>query len=462
MRTYSLNPGLSTPLYEQLYRAIVHDIVSGSISGGERLPSRRALAEHLNVSRVTVEAAYSQLLAEGYITSRPRSGYYAEYLEIPPAVPPAELPPKAPAVPAPPGASASHFPFSVWAKLMRNVLLDHRDLLLLPPPNTGLPQLRQAIAGLLHRSYGMTVSPEAIVIGAGAEYLYTILVQLLGREYRYGLETPGHRKAWQVLEANGISPRPLALDDLGIVPASAEREQVNVLLASPGHQFPTGIVMPITRRQQLMTWLSAEDHRWLIEDNYDSEFRFSGRIIPSMFSMDTSGRVIYLNTFSKTITPALRISYLVLPHALLQKYRQQLGFYSCTVPSFEQLTLAKFIEDGYFEKHVSRMKRRYRLLRDRLVELLRRSPLKDLVEIRGAEAGLHFILKPSVPCGKELEQQLAQAGFRAADLSGFYHPPQEPQGEILIQYSDLEEGDLPRLIALLETIIPGKEPISHD
>ncbi len=458
MLTYSLDPSRPMPLYQQLYRAILADLLSGAIAGGTRLPSRRALAEHLNVSRVTVEAAYGQLLAEGYITSRPRSGYYAEQLELHPL--PEPIPHREPVLPlpTPPTASASHFPFSVWAKLMRTVLLDHRELLLLPPPNTGLSQLRQAIAGLLHRSYGMNVSPDAIVIGAGAEYLYTILIQLLGRDLVYGLETPGHRKAWQVYEANAVSPRPVSLDESGVCLSSLEQSGSNVLHASPGHQFPTGIVMPITRRQQQMSWLGGSQDRWLIEDNYDSEFRFSGRIIPSMFSMDTTGRVIYLNTFSKTITPALRISYMVLPPALMQLYQAKLGFYSCTVPSFEQLTLAKFRDEGYFEKHVSRSKRRYRLLRDRLLELLRQSPLKHAVKICGADAGLHFLLKlnPFADTA-ELQRRLAQAGIRAYSLSDFYHPPRTQSQELLIQYSDLEEAELPRLVSLLEAMILGKE-----
>ena len=456
MRTYVLDPASKTPLYEQLYRALKEDILSGAIAGGEKLPSKRALAEHLNVSRITVENAYHQLLAEGYLVSRPRSGYYAEKLEAmprPQAAGTARLPMP---VPAPPPPSAGQFPYSVWAKLMRGVLLDRHDQLLLPPPNTGLPDLRQAIAGMLGRSRGMAVNPDCIVIGAGAEYLYNILLQLLGRDNRFGLENPGHRKLRQVYEANGVTVCPVALDGSGVEMNALLASGANVLHISPSHQYPTGIVTPIGRRRQLMAWLGSRPDRWLVEDDYDSEFRFTGKVIPTMFSMDAIGRVIYMNTFSKTITPALRISYMILPEALMNRYQRLLGFYSCTVPSFEQLTLARFLDEGYFEKHVSRMRRHYRLLRDRFLALLRQSPLAERMEIQSHEAGLHFLLKLDTNLPDEtVERRLAAAGVHAAGLSRFKTGPaaEADRGRVVISYSDLAEADLPRVIRLLEGLV---------
>lgn len=456
MRTYVLTPGGKTPLYEQLYRAIKKDILSGVIVGGEKLPSKRALSEHLNISRVTVEAAYDQLVTEGYLQARPRSGYYAETLEVLPGRLPQSPSPVTNTPTAPPALSAGHFPFSVWAKLMRGVLLDQRDVLLQTPPNTGLPALRQAIAGLLRRSRGMEVSPENIVIGAGAEYLYNILLQLLGRDKHYGLENPGYPKIRQVYAANGVTICPIPLDEQGICATALSRSDVQVLHLSPGHQFPTGIVMPITRRQQLMAWLDAHPDRWLIEDDYDSEFRFDRRPVPTMYSMDTIGRVIYLNTFSRTITPALRISYMILPPELMARYRETLSFYSCTVPSFEQLTLARFLDEGYFEKHVSRMKRHYRLLRDRFLQLLRQSPKAASMAVQGDEAGLHLLLhlRTSLP-DEELEQRLADEGLRAAGLYRFQSglSPADISGRVVLQYADLADADLPRVVQLLETLV---------
>ena len=456
MRTYVLDTNSKTPLYEQLYRALKEDILSGEIKGGEKLPSKRTLAEHLNISRITVENAYNQLVTEGYLVSKPKSGYYAETLEaLPRRLPSVRQSQPAVMVP-PPTVSAGQFPFSIWARLMRSVLLDQHDLLLQSPPNTGLPELRHAIAGMLRRSRGMEVSPENIVIGAGAEYLYNILIQLLGKDLRYGLENPGHRKIRQVYEANGVDICPISLDESGVSFASLLFSHANVLHFSPGHQYPTGVVMPIVRRRQLMNWVGGRENQWLIEDDYDSEFRFSGRMVPTMYAMDTLGRVIYLNTFSRTITPALRISYMILPDELMERYRQKLGFYSCTVPSMEQLTLARFLDDGHFEKHVSRMKRHYRLLRDQLLKLLRQSCKADRMTVQGDEAGLHFLLRlDTVLSDDAIEQRLAEGGIRAACLRHYAVglPEEAVQGRVVIQYSDLAEEDLPRLVDLLETLV---------
>ena len=458
MRTYVLDPNSQTPLYEQLYRALKEDMLCGAIAGGEKLPSKRALAEHLSVSRITVENAYSQLLAEGYLVSRPRSGYFAEKLE---ALPGGRPKPPAPAMEEQPQPtpSAGCFPYSVWARLMRGVLLDRHDRLLQPPPNTGLSDLRQAIAGMLLRSRGMETDPNCIVIGAGAEYLYNILIQLLGRDNVFGLEDPGHRKIRRVYAANGLQVRSVALDDSGVELDALAASGATVLHISPNHQFPTGIVTPIARRRQLMAWV-GNGERWLVEDDYDSEFRFAGKVIPTMFSMDTTGRVIYLNTFSKTITPALRISYMILPPALMARYRTLLGFYSCTVPSIEQLTLARFLDEGYFEKHVSRMRRRYRLLRDQFLTLLRQSPLAGRMEVQGHEAGLHFLLKLDTRASDEtIERTLADAGIRADSLAKYRQDPAAgaDRGRVVIQYSELEEADLPRVIGLLEGLVGNEE-----
>ena len=454
MRTYVLDPNTKTPLYEQLYRALKEDILSGAIAGGEKLPSKRTLAEHLSVSRITVENAYSQLLAEGYLCSRPRSGFYAEHLEALPGLMPRAAEPVAEEQTVPP-PSAGQFPYSIWARLMRGVLLDRHDQLLLPPPNIGLPDLRRAIAGMLLRSRGMEVDPNCIIIGAGAEYLYNILIQLLGRDNVFGLENPGHRKIRRVYEANGLEIRDVTLDDSGVDMDALAASGTTVLHISPNHQFPTGIVTPIARRRQLMAWVSGGD-RWLVEDDYDSEFRFSGKVIPTMFSMDRTGRVIYMNTFSKTITPALRISYMILPKGLMARYHRLLGFYSCTVPSFEQLTLARFLDEGYFEKHVNRMRRHYRLLRDRFLTLLRQSDLSDRMTVRGHEAGLHFLLELDTGLPDPvIEQTLADGGIRAASLTRFETGPaaEAARGRVVIQYTDLAEADLPGVVELLEGLV---------
>jgi len=331
--------------------------------------------------------------------------------------------------------------------------MERREQLLQPAPNLGLHELRCAIAGMLRRSRGFSPDPGCIVIGAGAEYLYNILIQLLGRENCYGLEDPGHGKIARVYEANAVAVAPVALDENGVAMQALERSGATVMHLSPGHQFPTGIVTPIWRRRQLMAWLAGQPNRWLIEDDYDSEFRFGGKPIPTMFSMDDVGRVIYMNTFSKTITPALRISYMILPKALMARYHSLLGFYSCTVPSFEQLTLARFLDEGYFEKHVSRMRRHYRLLRDDFLALLHASACADRITVQGHDAGLHMLLQLHTDLSDSaIEQRLAKEGFRAAALRRYAMNPaaEGQQGCVVISYSDLERAQLPRLIQVLE------------
>ena len=460
IQTYSLDRG-GAPLYEQLYCALKADILSGVLPGGGKLPSGRALSEHLGVSRVTVETAYAQLLAEGYVTSRERAGYFVE------AVTPAAqaLPEPEPAVPDAPEPSAAQtpparqFPFSVWARLMRGVLLDRRGDLLQSVPDAGLWALREAVAGELYRQRGVRVSPEQVYIGAGAEYFYNLLIQFLGREKIFALEEPGHRKIARVYQANGVQMRPIRMDGDGVLPALVGQSGADVLHISPSHHYPTGTVMPITRRQALMRWLTEGPERYLIEDDYDSEFRFTGLPIPTMQSMDQSGRVIYMNTFSRTIAPALRISYMILPKALLARWRETMGFYSCTVPSFEQMTLTRFLAEGYFEKHLNRMKKHYRAVRGALLKTLAEPPCAGCFRVHDAGAGLHFVLEaPSAPEPERLRALLRQAGLHAALLADFYAGAPEPEAArcIVLDYADAEPEALQGALRRLAAEITGR------
>ena len=350
MLTYELKKAPGVPLYEALYRCIRRDILSGKLAAGEKLPSKRALAAHLEVSKITVEAAYNQLLAEGYIRSQEKVGYFAENLQKLPS--PAPIP-EAAAQHAEDlidltGDSPSHFPFSVWSRLQREVMLDLGEGLLLPLHKQGLPQLRCAIARHLQQFRGMQVDPDNILIGAGTDFLYNLLVQLLGRDKRYGVEEPGYSKIQKIYEAAGAACNLLNLDKEGVDPEDLGDTQV--LHISPSHHFPSGIVMSNARRRTLLDWAAADNDRYIIEDDYDSEFRFNAHPMPALHTLDGGGKVIYLNTFSKTLAPSIRISYMVLPGSLMEKFRRTLGFYSCTVPSFEQYTLERFISRGHFEK----------------------------------------------------------------------------------------------------------------
>ena len=447
MLTYQLKKAPGVPLYEALYRCIRADILSGKLTPNQKLPSKRALCANLKVSKITVETAYNQLLSEGYIRSEEKVGYFVEAVtEIAP-----RIPPKATISPQPDAdlidltANGSiHFPFSVWSKLQREVVLDLGEKLLSPTPNQGLFALRQAISLHLSQFRGMQVDPDNILIGAGTDFLYNLLVQLLGRDKIYAVEEPGYGKIRKIYHAAGAKCISAPMDSMGVLP----NLDAQVLHISPSHHFPTGLITPFSRRQALLAWAKEEENRYIIEDDYDSEFRFFAHPLPSMQSMDGGERVIYMNTFSKTLSPSIRISYMVLPSALMVAFQQKLGFYSCTVPSFEQYSLAKFIEQGYFEKHLNRMRKFYKLRRNRVLSALENCPLGENLTVLEADAGLHFLVKVNTDMSDEaLTQHLKAAGFKVQTLSQFYHGQVPPYArhQLVINYSALTDEALTQL-----------------
>ncbi len=457
MHTYMLERDGNQPLYEQLYEAIRKDILCGSVAGGEKLPSKRALAEHLGISKITVETAYAQLQAEGYISSRERSGYFVEQLNAQGETKPQSQTAEA-AVDAQyeemqsgtssRGGAATLFPYSVWAKLMRSVILDGKSDLLRPVPAAGSPALRRAIAAELFREKGMEVSPGQIIIGAGTEYFYNLLVQFLGQDLLYAVEDPAHRKIALAYKTSGARVTAVSMDKSGILPEKLAASGAAVAHLSPSHHYPTGIVMPISRRQEVASWLAERTERIIIEDDYDSEFSYIKRPVPTMQSMDQTGRVIYLNTFSKTIAPTLRISYMILPPALLAKWQEKMGFYSCPVPSFEQLTLTRFMDDGYYERHLRRMRKTYAQIRRAVIEMMEEAPFAEHFSLRQSDAGLHFILEmkesASAPEGEALRFALRRSGLNAPLLSDFFigEPDSKASRCAVIQYAAVEPDQL--------------------
>ena len=450
MLTYELKKSPGVPLYEALYRAIREDILSGSLAAGEKLPSKRALAENLEVSKITVEAAYNQLLGEGYICSREKVGYFVEAVAQRHIASPAKAAPEAVAAPALIDLTANgsaRFPFSAWSRLQREVMLDYGEKLLLPMPNRGIPELRQAIADHLAAFRGMKIDPEQILIGAGTDFLYNVLVQLLGRDKVYALEEPGYDKTRRIYTAAGARCVSALMDEQGVKPEGLR--EAGVLHISPSHHFPTGIVTPVSRRQELLRWAEAGEDRWIVEDDYDSEFRFHAHPMPAMQALDRTGRVIYLNTFSKSLAPSIRISYMVLPPKLMEKFRRELGFYSCTVPSFEQYTLARFISGGWFEKHINRMRKFYKTTRNRLVDRLENQEYAHRLTIQEKDAGLHFLLKVDTDMTEaELVSWCEERGVKVRALSSYYHGPVPEQDKncLVINYSGLREEDLDRIL----------------
>ena len=453
MLTYQLKKLPGVPLYEALYRCIRQDILSGTLASGEKLPSKRALAQHLEVSKITVEAAYNQLLAEGYIRSEEKVGYFVETLQRQNAAP---VPKEALETPREDlidltGDSPSYFPFSIWSRLQREVMLDLGEGLLLPLHKQGLSSLRNAIACHLQQFRGMQVDPDNIVIGAGTDFLYNLLVQLLGRDKHYGVEEPGYSKIQKIYEAAGASCNLLTLDREGVDPEELGNTQV--LHISPSHHFPSGIVMSHSRRQTLLGWAEETEDRWIIEDDYDSEFRFNAHPLPALYSLNGGRKVIYLNTFSKTLAPSIRISYMVLPDRLMEIFRRKLGFYSCTVPSFEQHTLERFISRGYFEKHINRMRKLYKSIRNRARAAVEQCAVAPHLTILEEHAGLHFLLQVDLPLtDAQLTERCRKLGLRVAALSSYYRFPEENSHCLVINYSGLTEESLSKLEQILQTL----------
>ena len=466
MLTYDLSRRGTLPIYEFLYHCIKEDICSGKICAGEKLPSKRMLAQHLQISVITVENAYSQLLLEGYIYSVEKRGYFAS-TEL--ASPANADTPTAPPLVQPPGQPAHYidlnnntpspemFPFSVWSKLMRRILSENSTHLLEKTPCGGALPLRQAICHHLLHFSGMEVTHEQIIVGAGTEYLYVLLLQLLGTEKIYGLEDPGYRKISHVYENGGAACVFLPLDDKGLSASALEESTVDVLHISPTHHFPTGITMPVTRRRQLLQWATRKNNRYIIEDDYDSEFRFTGMPIPTLQSIDDAERVIYMNTFSKTMAPGIRISYMVLPPHLAKKYYEEFQFYTCPVSSFEQYALAEFIQTGVFEKHLNRMRIYYRKQRKLVMETIRRVfPKKAGYDIFEPHAGLHFLLELHTHLSSvELSEKMLEKDIKISCLSEYYRNRQEmsPYPKIIINYTNLDIQQLQYVLKLFHGIV---------
>lgn len=352
---YHIEKGGARSAYLQLYEHLRRDVVSGAYPNGSKLPSKRQMAEDAGVSLVTVEHAYAILCDEGYLESRERSGYYVAYRAgdcFPGADAAARTQPKA-------RAAESEFPFSVLARTMRRVLSDRGEGLLVKSPNNGCAALRQAIADYLARSRGIRVKPSQIVIGSGAEYLYGLIVQLLGRDRVYAVEDPSYEKIRRVYQANGVTVEPLRLGADGVRTDELTRARATVLHVTPFHSFPSGVTASAGKRAEYIRWADARGG-WIVEDDFDSEFTLSSKAEDTVFSLSPERSVIYLNTFSKTVAPSIRVGYMVLPPTLLADFERAVGFYSCTVPLFEQYVLAELLRSGDFERHLNRVRRRRR------------------------------------------------------------------------------------------------------
>ena len=461
--TMNLKTDSKVPLYEQIYNYRKSDIQNGRISYGEKLPSTRALARHLEISRSTAELAYEQLLSEGYIESEPCRGYFVakidELYQIRPAKTPTEE--KKEQKPryrydfTPNGVDLKSFPYNAWRKLSKDILTDDKTELFRSGESKGELGFRQAICNYLHQARGVNCTPGQVIVGAGSDYILMLLGMILGREHVVAFENPTYKQAYRLFRGLAYKTVPVGMDKNGMKVTELSDSGADIAYVTPSHQYPTGIIMPIGRRMELLKWAKEEPDRYVIEDDYDSEFRYTGRPIPTLQSIDDRGRVIYLNTFSQTISPSMRLGFLVLPPRLLERYRQELGFYACTVPALEQHVLTRFIAGGHYERHLSRMRKEYRDRRSATISAFRASPLASHVTFSEEGAGLHFLLRLDTNrSDEELRRLTAEAGIRLSFLSEYAAVP-DPRfaHTLVINYAGLSQSDLEEALQLLTDVL---------
>lgn len=436
------------PIYEYLYNCIKNDILYGKIAPGEKLPSKRNFAKNHGISTITVQNAYDQLISEGYITTVPKRGYYAAVMEKIPVFRQTsniELDINIPKEPphfafdfASNRSITENFPFSVWAKVMRETISLREKELLDISPCCGILQLREAIAGHLSSFRGMGIDPNQIVVGAGTEYLYGILIDLLGKEKVYGIENPGYTKLKQIYGINDVRIKEVDMDENGIVVEYLRNTDIKVAHISPTHHFPTGITMPISRRYEILAWANESADRYIIEDDYDSEFRINGKPIPTLQSIDACEKVIYMNTFSKSLASTIRISYMVLPRHLANLYYEKMSFMSCTVSTFEQYTLAEFIKQGYFEKHINRMRLHYGRKRTQVLEIIRKVFKENECKIIENDSGLHFVMELKCDVSDEkIKRELLAQNIRISSVMDYYRGVKYDRHQFILNYSNI-------------------------
>jgi GntR family transcriptional regulator/MocR family aminotransferase len=482
MLTYSFENRGDDTLYEYLYKQIKNDIINRKLLPGEKLPSKRIFAKNLGVSTITVENAYSQLVSEGYIYALPKSGYYVNEIDVYSydyrSQTKTEKKLEGSAVNernintnngniskkqkvqnteaffadfVSNSTAEDAFPFSVWTRLLREIMAEDGEKLMTRSQAAGVPELRKAVADYLYQFRGMEVDADQIIIGAGTEYLYGLIIQILGYDRCYAVEDPGYQKISQIYNAHNVSCKFIDMDDCGVNIEALEKSGADVIHISPSHHFPTGLVTPVSRRYELLSWASRSHRHYIIEDEYDSEFRLQGRPIPTLESIDVSEKVIYINTFSKSLASTIRISYMVLPKHLMEIYNNHLGFYACTVSNFEQYTLARFITGGYLEKHINRMRNYYRGQRDKLLECIKQYTRNKNILVKEENAGLHFLLEVDTNYSdQQLIENAAQNGIHISCLSQYYKNLENAkQHTFIINYSGISPDNIEESIKLL-------------
>ncbi|WP_077213466.1 PLP-dependent aminotransferase family protein [Bacillus dakarensis] len=457
MLSCHLNRSIDIPLYEQLYLYIKKEITEGRLAYGTKLPSKRKLADFLKISQNTVETAYEQLTAEGYVEVLARKGYFVmayedlEYVQTSDHLS-AETKVKEEKVKFnfhPSAIDTENFPFTRWRKYAKNTIDKNNHSLLLLGDSQGEYELRQEIAHYLYHARGVQCAPEEIIVGAGIEILLQQLLLLFDEKTVYGVEDPGYHLILRILKSYPNEVYPLEVDEEGVKVNRIDTSKINVVYVTPSHHFPYGTVLSVNRRTKLLKWAQAEDHRYIIEDDYDSEFRYSGKSIPSLQSMDLGGKVIYLGAFSKSLMPSIRISYMVLPKPLMKRYKEKLSFYHSTVSRIDQHILTQFMREGDFERHLNRMRKVYRRKLEKVIEILK--PYQDKVTVIGEQSGLHTVLVVNNGLNEqELVQKAFEANIKIYPMSSYslekkyQNPP-----KIILGFAGIPEEELENAVVSL-------------
>ncbi len=457
MITYNISERGKEAVYIFLYRKIKEDILEGKFEAGYKMPSKRTLAMHLGVSVNTIENAYDMLVQEGYLETIIKKGYFVvepyqtvgghkklvtEKAEDKKEL--FELYNNA--------TSSDSFPYTIWARQLREVLSEKGNELFSSQEFNGMLSLRNAIAEYLFRFKNISCHPSQIVIGSGTEYLYSVLIRVLGRDKKYAIEDPGFERIYRMYKSGDIDVVHLPICSDGISLSDLYQSNADILHISPSHHFPTGIVTSIQKKKELLNWMTEKERRYIIEDDFDSEFYFEKRAVPPLASMDE--RVIYLNTFSKTISPAIRIGYLVLPPDLAELAKAEFSLSSCPVSAFEQQTLGKFIEKGHFEGHISRMRRLYKAKRDEVIAEIK-AVLGDTAKIHQEESGLHFLLEVKSDISDvKLKETALNEGIKLSFLSEYYQNKENaPSHMIIVNFTSINAQSLSKSLLKLKEII---------
>lgn len=462
MITYNISE-IKGPVYKGLYELIKRDIKNGTLKAHEKMPSKRTFAKNLGISVISVENSYEQLISEGYLYAVTKKGYFVSEISnyiLPEIRDSQKISIKIPKVEecefdfSSNQVDPSSFPFSVWTRIIREVLSTKEKELLTLSPCGGVKELRKAISGHLSSFRGMAVSPDQIIVGAGTEYLYSLLIKLLGKDRIYCIENPGYKKLSKIYKNNDAQYRYAGMDDYGILIEELRQSGAEIAHVSPAHHFPTGITMPVSRRTELLEWANEKDGRYIIEDDYDSEFRLNGKPIPPVQSLDIKGKVIYMNTFSKSLTSTIRISYMVLPEELANKFYEEMSFYSCTVSTFEQYALSEFIKQGYFEKHINRMRLYYGRKRAKVIQVIKNTFTENECKILENDSGLHFILQLNTELSDiEIKSKLLERKIKISSIDDFNMKEEKTDGhQFILNYSGLNIEKLEDAVCVLKEI----------